>query len=452
MGTLSLDGRSHKLFIASCLVVLSLHVTILFLVMPALGSRLHSSFGQESYPDGYDQLAANLASGHGYRFYAATASTVMREPGYPLILAGLYVLFGSSFTAVKMCNLVLAFGTALMMTPLARRTIGDGQWHGLPLYLLPSLLFLIHPGTILAECRGGVEIVFAFLIVLFIWLVCIAVDTKSNVVYAAAGIVLGIAVLVRSTPLLFPVFLLAYLLIACRSLESRLGIVINIAAMSFAMFVTISPWIIRNYALTGRFIPTTSVLGVSAQAGEYINEHIVDGRPIWILDREAARIRDRLALNAGYKFEDGPQGYYQTFYRTSDEIAFSQHLAALTVQRYRENPVLFARCVAQNVVNFWFSGKTWTATALDVVVQLPYLLLALIGVFFHSKNANARIIGILPAFIAYLMLIHAPILAQARYSIPLIPLLSILAASGIASMLRSRPALKASSSASYASA
>ena len=51
----------------------------------------------------------------------------------------------------------------------------------------------------------------------------------------------------------------------------------------------IASWIARNYMLTGKFIPTGSVLGVSAQAGQYIGKHQFEGKPYWILDREAAR-------------------------------------------------------------------------------------------------------------------------------------------------------------------
>jgi hypothetical protein len=303
-----------------------------------------------------------------------------------------------------------------------------------PLYLLPSLFFLLHPGTLLAECRGGLEIIFAFSIVSFMRAVLYAVETSSTLAYAAAGLVLGVTVLIRSTPILFAIFLLAYLLAIRQTLRSRVATVFRIGVLIIAMSLVVSPWIIRNFGLTGKFMPTTSVLGVSAQAGEYINEHLFDGRPMYILDREASRVRDKLALDAGYAFEDGPQGYYQTFYKTSDEITFSHYLAELTFAKYKEHPLLFARCLGQNLLNFWFSGKTLAATVVDVAVQLPYLLLALVGVFRRSTNENAKTVWVLVLFVGYLMLIHAPILAQARYSIPLVPFLSVLAVSGIVSI------------------
>ena len=36
-------------------------------------------------------------------------------------------------------------------------------------WLAAALVFLFHPGTLVAEGRGGVEIFFGFLVVLFFW-------------------------------------------------------------------------------------------------------------------------------------------------------------------------------------------------------------------------------------------------------------------------------------------
>jgi len=212
--------------------------------------------------------------------------------------------------------------------------------------------------------------------------------------------------------------------------------------MVLAMKAVLSPWITRNYFLTGKFIPTASVLGVSAQAGQYIGKHQFEGRPFWLLDREAARERDRLALNLGYPFEDGMEGYYQTFYRTNDEINFSSYLFKRVVAEYRSSPMLFARCMTQNAFNFWFAGKTWKATAMNAMIQLPYLVLATLGSFKLIRGRSARLAGLVVLFVIYVMGVHVPILAQARYSIPLISMIAILASTGLASLLkRSEPGI-----------
>src|SRR5258708_6337431 len=120
INTLMTRRTANSLITLGILAAL-VHVTFLFLVVPALSDRATTFYNQNRFMDGYDQLAANLVQGNGYRFYADTAKTLMREPGYPLFVAGLYLVFGSTFTSVKLANMILALATAWMMTRLSRK-------------------------------------------------------------------------------------------------------------------------------------------------------------------------------------------------------------------------------------------------------------------------------------------------------------------------------------------
>jgi hypothetical protein len=196
--------------------------------------------------------------------------------------------------------------------------------------------------------------------------------------------------------------------------------------MIIAMFVVLSPWIIRNYLLTKRFVPTASVLGVSAQAGQYICMHRGDGKPWVLLDREAAIERGGLARVLGYHFkEDDP--YYQVFYSSVDEVNFSRYLLNRVVRVYEQSPLLCVKCMTSNLFNFWCAGKMWLSTGLSLAVQLPYLILGIAGAALSVKNGHSRVIGPMVLFIMYIVAVYIPILAQARYSVPLVPFLSILA-------------------------
>lgn len=398
---------------------------ILFLVIPGLSHRLSPFYNQDLYSDGYNQLAANLAQGNGYRFYPDTARTLMREPGYPVFLAAILLVFGKSFTAVKLANMFLALATAWLMTLIARR-LSNHQ----ALMLLPPLLFLFHPGTLIAESRGGVEILFTFLVVLFMLALYRASESGRWQDYALGGVALGFTVSVRSTPILFPVFLLAYFLIFRPQSASKLTICRNMACMVFAMSAVLSPWIIRNYSITGRFVPTASVLGVSAHAGQYICVHHGEDKPWVSLDREAAVERGNLARQLGYRFK-GDDPYYQVFYSSGDELEFSRYLAKKVMSEYQRSPWLCAKCIAYNLFNFWCAGKTGESTFGSLLVQIPYLILGIAGAVFSVKNGQAKVIGPMVLFMIYVVAVYVPILAQARYSIPLIPFLSILASVGI---------------------
>jgi hypothetical protein len=193
--------------------------------------------------------------------------------------------------------------------------------------------------------------------------------------------------------------------------------------MVVAMIVVLSPWIIRNYTITGRFIPTASVLGVSAHAGQYICAHLSMDNRFGDLDLDAARERSKLAQELGYSFKGG---YYQIFYSTNDEMEFSSYLLKRVVAEYQRSPTLFAKCMGYNLFNFWFAGKTWKSTSINLVVQLPYLVLAIVGTVLSLRGGQIRTIAPLALIILYIVAVYIPILAQARYSVPLIPFLSIL--------------------------
>jgi len=413
--------RRQNPLISLGLLAVIVQVLLLFVVIPALSTRVTTLYTQDHFADGYDQLAENLASGNGYRFYPDTARTLMREPGYPVFLAGIMRLFGNNFAAVKLANMLLALVTAWLMVRLTSLVSTDRM-----LVVIAPLLFLFHPATLIAESRGSVEILFTCMMVLFFWALYTSLGRGNWKLYVATGGALGLAVLVRSTPMLFPFFLLAYLLLAERKRIPAWAICRNVAIVVITMLAVLSPWIIRNYVVSRRFVPTASVLGISAHAGEYICAHRSENKPWYLLDRDAAQERSRLALQLGYSFKDGY--YYQSFFSTDDELKFSGYLAHRVFNDYERNPLLCAKCIGLNVFNFWFTGKTRVSTAMNVAVQLPYLVLAVIGIVRCTKRGQFALIGPMVLFILYVMAIHVPILAQARYSVPLIPLLSILAA------------------------
>jgi len=413
--------RFKPFWTSMVLLTVFLNAGILFFAIPEFSKRMHQLYNQDEYADGYDQLATNLADGNGYRMYPDTAPTMVREPGYPILLAGLYILFGKDFVAVKFTNMLLAFATAWLMTRIATKLSSNRL-----LILVPPFLFLFHPGVLIAESRGGVEVLFTFLLTLYVWSLYRALESDRWRNSVISGAVLGLTVLVKSTPMLFPAFLLGYLLVFEPRRPKRM-LFLNISSMVLAMLVVLSPWIIRNYAITGKFIPTATVLGVSAHAGQYVNSHLpADGS--WALtDRQAARERRKIAEQLGYRFKNVDNAYYQDFYSSGDEVKFSNYLFKSVMAEYERSPMLFVRCVGSNFFNLWFRGKTWDSTMTNVVVQTPYLILALLGTVLVMRSGQGKAIGVLLVLLIYSVAVYVVILAQARYSVPLLPLLSILA-------------------------
>ena len=142
-----------------------------------------------------------------------------------------------------------------------------------------------------------------------------------------------------------------------------------------------------------------------------------------------------MAVSLGYSFK---RGYYQYFFQTDDEVKFNDYLLAGVRGEYLAHPLLAARCTALNLFNFWFAGRNWLATGLNVVVQLPLITLAMIGlrVAARERGSHAVAPSLLP--VLYLFAVHAPVLAQARYSVPLIPFLAVFACIGLVRLPKPR--------------
>ncbi len=414
------DRRKSRLTYLVLLAAFFINAVILFVLLPSATKVVASSYSL-GFQDLYDQIAENLIRGNGYRVEAGMDQTMMREPGYPLFLAAVFKVGGYNIEAARLANLLLAFAIALMTMRLTQRTIGD-RVAG----VVAAVLFFVYPGTLLAIARGGVEISFICGVMLFMLFFYRAVEEGHLWRYGLAGAVLGGTALVRSEVLSFSLLLLAYLVLTAKGTSQRLNAVLRMAVLVLGMVVVILPWVIRNYRLTGEFVPTATVAGVAAQEGLYTCEHLSADKPFWEVQKEAGGERAKLAKRLGIPFEG--VDYYQNFYDPKDEVVFNKALLKQVTAEYRREPALLAVCGGKNLLfNFWFLGKTWQATRLNGMIQVPLLALALGGVLVLWKRALVRRMGIILIFIFYVPAVHAPIIAHARHSIVIMPFLAILA-------------------------
>lgn len=376
--------------------------------------------------DNYVSLAKSLENGDGYRFFPETSLTLMREPGFPYYLATLKSYFDHFQKIAVVLNIVFSSLCAVLIFHLARSMVAI-RW----VPVIAAFVFMLHPGVIVAEQRNGIEIPFTLLLLGFLLLTRKALSSDSLVDYVKVGVALGAISLVRSTALLFPTFLIFYGFIFKGGWPSVIRSVPRIALIFACALLAMSPWILRNYALVGKFIPTASVQGIAMQAGNYICVHENDEpkKTFHQLDDDAADVRNTLARQQGYRFK---ASYYQYFYDAHDEVRFNGSLASAVVDQYRRSPSLFVRCASENIFNFWFQGKDNRATIANMMVQLPFLLLAIAGALLGWRHLDKPTFGLFALFVVYTLGVYIPIHAQARYSIPIMPLLTVLAAIPIA--------------------
>ena len=412
--------RRNTLAILLLLPVFVATAAILFLGVPKL-QRYAAYRYSMGIADGYGILAENLADGNGYRWRADMAETMLREPGYPLLLAAAFKIAGPSIEAARLLNLLLTVGIAFMLMALARRMTSDPRAP-----VVAALLFLLHPGTLIAEARGGVEILFIFVGFGFMLALHWAVERGGLWRYLLAGLALGAVVQVRSTPILFPGFLLLYAMFTAAGARQRLAAACRVAILVVGMGLVMVPWVVRNYRLVHEFVPVASLGGVGLQEGLYMCRNVSIGDDLYPAGQAAGRIRGQLAHDLGMRFEGAE--YFQTFYDARDETAFNRILYERAKNEYVSDPGLLAGCVGKNLFNLWFLGKTWNVTLLNMLVQVPLLALVFCGLRIVWRRGELRKMGILLAYVGSIVIVHLMVVAEARYSIPVLAFLSIPAA------------------------
>ena len=390
---------------------------LLFVAIPYLHNASPTTYRSEEFSDWYDLIAMNLVQGNGYRFYADTTETMLRTPGWVIVLAGIFSVFGHSLTATKAFNLIFSFATACLTYVLGKRVTKSNR-----LGLIAATITFLHPAILVADSRGGVESFFALALMVFMLLIYRAIETESIRAYLIAGLALGVVLLIKSTPALFPPFLFLYLIASQPSFARVRHAAVRVGAMGLVAGVVLSPWIVRNYALSGDFVPTMSVGGMAAFSGVYMATHRHTGQEHYILDIEAAAEEGLIAQQMGLRFKPG---YYPQFYTISDEVKFYRHLGDIVKRRYLEQPSLLLDVIGFNARGFWVQGRTAKATTLNMILVLPFLALAIWGAYAGWRQSLR--VGPILLFVGAFFLAHVAIIGQARYHVPIIPLLAVLA-------------------------
>jgi 4-amino-4-deoxy-L-arabinose transferase-like glycosyltransferase len=398
------------------LCVTALKAALVFSIVPGFVSA-GPDYKAATFPDDYDHIAENLLAGNGYRVYPETSQTLLRTPGYVMLLAGVFWIFGKSMVAVQAVNFVLSLMTAWVIILLVRRLSASSAWA-----LLAGALCLLHPGMIMAETRGGLESLLALCLVTFVYFAYVATVEGRLRQYVFAGLSFGLCLLVKSSAALMLPAMAVVALLAARDRRQAIQRFRGYFLAGVVGVAVLSPWVLRNYAVTGEVIPTMTLGGLAAFQGLYVVKNRDSGLEHYQLLAEAKREQDVIAQELQKPYRPG---FFPQFFDVQDEITFYGELGRRAREDLFESPLLAARLVTYNAWAFWFQGRTGHATFLNIILTVPLLVLVAIGIYWTIRDRMA--VWLLIAAIIAFILPHIAIIAVARFYIPLIPLLSVFA-------------------------
>jgi 4-amino-4-deoxy-L-arabinose transferase-like glycosyltransferase len=397
---LAAAGRSGRIALAAVLVL-------------ALAIRLGFVYAQTQHqllavttmaPDSarYLSLADSLLAGEGFSYHGREP-TAADPPGYPLFLAGLAAAFGPGLWPVYLAQALLSAATVWLVAALARRLFGPGAG------LAAGLLAAVDPLLFLFVATPLTETLYTFLAAGFLLL---AAPPAGPVRGLAAGLAAGAAALTRPVVAGFALLLPAWRL-------ARPGGRMAAALMAAGFCLLLGPWVARNWAALGEFVPLTTRGGLELYAGNAPDSTGGSGGHLsW--GQDVARL------------PPGPPG--------AGGAAESRRLTQLTLEGLARRPELIWQRLPAKLWNLW--RPTWEGASWKNRLALGGVYLAAwAGAGLCLLKPRGRRGGLLWGYLLYHAVVHAAIYGIIRHRIPLEPALLALAGGGWAWLgQRLRPA------------
>ncbi len=400
----------------------------------------------------YDLLGRSLAQAAGYINPNGT-TTLFWPPGYPLILAAVYKLFGAghavlqptpgdSVRAALILNALFSAATVWLVYAIGRRAFGVRA------AIIGALLYALLPSAIFYANVTLSETAFTFVLMLGVWLIIESAMRRRTWLLFAAGVAIGYASLIRGQAALLPVVAVPFWWMevgsgtreAATSISPRpqlrfpqsaiFGSILRALALGVVAAAVIAPWTIRNYieAHSPVLIATNAgvdfYIGHSVGAdgrGRIVNE-LVFRYPNLPEPRAEAKVsndgfRDGLSYAAHHPVREVSLSARKLFW-----LYYSDHEALRWTDGHGERHVL--RAGVKSALSWASDGYYWLL-----------LLLALAGVrrwLSFSRDDAGAVRLLLVSLAVYWTLVHIAFFADPRFHAPIMGVVCLWAGVGVA--------------------
>lgn len=419
--------------------------------------------------DSYWHLARTIATGEPYQ-YGSPNTQIFRAPLYPIFLTPFASMVpdGDKFSwaavfCARIAGCLAGVGCVAMLAWLTTclycfpsscddKSIDNSPTTNIDcrifykLMIGTGILAVLYPGAVGMSVLVLSEAVFCPLMIASLGATLFAIQTlrhanplQANLWMFAAGILSGAACLSRPSWSLWPAILFPYLaiviwktsppssMLASNSLSVRQKFqawTLNCFLFCFGIIVCMSPWWIRNYRVSGMFVPTTLQVGASLYDGWHPGASGSSDENMAFVDRYAHEQEqaDRLQQN-------GKTGVTGTF-----EWRLDRRLRNAAIAWARENSSAAARLGLVKWVKTWSPMPSANELGSSVVrwaEAIGYsaiMLLAALGIG-RLRNQPGAWLFIMPAI--YFAILHMFFIGSVRYRQPAVLVLCVVAGVGL---------------------
>jgi 4-amino-4-deoxy-L-arabinose transferase-like glycosyltransferase len=355
--------------------------------LPASDAYLSSLPDQREYLE----LGRNLVHGNGLFFHDTRFDAdvfAYRTPGYPAFVA----LCGGSIRIIRIAQAGVDASCVLAIYLLARRWLGPRRSLFAAAIIALNPLLIYFSGLVLAET------VFTALLVWGMVLIVLPRTTGCGLLS------LGLAVLVRPSALLLPVFLAGVNPISRNAYHLRRAM-----AVAVVVVLLLFPWAWRNHVRVGAWIWTTTNGGITLYDGF---NPIADGSS----DQSFVKRMPELS----------PMG----------EVQRSKYLSHLAGEFIQQHPLQTLRLTFYKLLRTWSPiplsreyGHDARYVLIGLFYTLPFFVMVLSGLVSDRVPMAAKVLLVLPAI--YITVVHAASVGSIRYRVPADVPMAVIAAAGV---------------------
>jgi len=366
-------------------------------------------------------IAYSLARGHGFAspFRLDTGPTAWMTPVYPLLIAGIFRVFGintfHSYIAAIFLNILFSTFACVPIFFAGKRIAG------LRVAALAAWLWAVFPNAILIPYQSIWESCLAALLAATIlWATLAMEDSLRLRDWCALGILWGVALMTNATLVVLLPFLLGWL--ALRARRRGHGWPTRPALAACVVVLCCVPWTVRNYVVFHSFVPLRSVLGLQLWLGN--SEHAQD---IW--------------LGTYHPIYDSAE---RATYIRMGEIAYMQAKKHQAIEYMASHPRRELHLIGHRLIALWAGGTPYPVTDFrkNHSLWFRFVLLfnifaaigALLGIVVLYRRRNPYLVptAVYPIVFpwAYYLTLNLP-----RYRLPIDPVVLLLTAVALDKLL-----------------
>ncbi len=392
---------------APVIVVLT-GITAAVLFTFVLFPLVQGPFGLGFDGDRYGDLGKALYEYGTMSYYPLNEASIDRGPFYPFVIALLMKLTGGAFPApVQLFQCLILGLTAYLVFWMGRRLFDER------VAFVAGMACALNPMLFWYSARLWVDVILVFQVTLLAAVLISYLDRPALLKAVLIGLILGTGSLNKSILLPFALIIPVGLhLIAGRRVPIRHTLVLAIVTLA-----VIAPWTLRNYNLTGKFIPI----------------HVVPFYTVYQGDCSVIRFWENpFSVNVMQRIDDqelaekmGPLNEERkNMVAWEIEYALSNRFLDQSLQMYQDQPWFMVKKIAIHAYMFWFVGADPWKTFAFSALMIPILILFGRTMYRRLKKKGFRNVETLHlGFILLYYGAHLPVDGYVRYSTALIPLM-----------------------------